>query len=169
MKNIANTTIHQNLQTLNQLFLSSKSIKKSSFYSKLAILELCGWIEETMDKIVRSCRARSLKNDQNREYIESSVIKRTHGFNYAENFRWMLIQVVGLSGVEIVERSVDEATLQVLRSTLGSLKKSRDEYAHTHLRGITRRLDAPSVTIGKFDRISECLTKLEAMLKKKGL
>ena len=40
---------------------------------------------------------------------------------------------------------MDDSALQVLHSTLGSLKKTRNEQAHTHLQGVTRRLDAPSV------------------------
>ena len=80
----------------------------------------------------------------------------------------MLIQVVGLRGVEIVERSMDDSALQVLRSTLGSLKQTRNEQAHTYLQGVTRRLDAPSVTIQKFDSVYELLTNLETALKRKG-
>ena len=50
-----------------------------------------------------------------------------------------------------------------------SLKKSRDEQAHTHLQGVTRRLDAPSVTIQNFECVYKALTKLETVMKRKGL
>ena len=168
MKTITKTTIRENLKSLDKLFVSSRSAKKALFYSKLAILELCGWIEETMDRVVRSCATRNLKDQHNRKFIEEKVIKKTHGLGYSESFRRMLIQVVGLRGVEIVERSMDDSALQVLRSTLGSLKNTRNEQAHTHLQGVTRRLDAPSVTIQKFDSVYEVLTNLETALKRKG-
>ena len=168
MKTITKTTIRENLKSLDKLFVSSRSAKKTLFYSKLAILELCGWIEETMDRVVRSCATRNLKDQPNRKFIEEKVIKKTQGFGYSESFRRMLIQVVGLRGVEIVERSMDDSALEVLRSTLGSLKKTRNEQAHTHLQGVTRRLDAPSVTIQKFDSVYELLTNLEIALKRKG-
>jgi hypothetical protein len=168
MKNISKTAIQENLKSLDRLFNSSTSGKKALFYSKLAILELCGWIEETMDKIIFSCAARNLKDQNNRQFIDDQVIKRTYGFNYNDSFRRMLILAMGLRGVEMVERSMDQGALQVLRSTLGLLKKSRDEEVHTHLQGRTRRLDAPSVTIQKFERVYEALTTLERAMKKSG-
>jgi len=121
-----------------------------------------------MDRIVRSSAVRNMNLHQNRDFIEQEVITRTHGFRYKENFRRMLIHVVGVRGVEIIERSMDGAALQVLRSTLGSLKTSRDAEAHTHLHGVTRRLDAPSATIRKFDGIYDALTDLQSTMKEKG-
>ena len=168
MKNIAKTSIRANLKTLYKLYTSSRSAKKALFYSKLATLELCGWIEETMDRIVRSCAVRNLRDQKNRKLVEEEVIEKTHAFGYKRSFRRMLIQVVGLRGVEIMERTMGSPSLRGLSSTLGSLKSSRDEQAHTHLQGVTRRLDAPSVTIRDFERVSVALAKLETTLKKKG-
>ena len=123
MKTITKTTIRENLKSLDKAYGSSRSAKKALFYSKLAILELCGWIEESMDRVVRSCAIRNLKDQRNRKFIEETVIEKTYGFGYNENFRRMLIHVVGLRGVEIVERSMDDATLEMLRSTLVHSKK----------------------------------------------
>lgn len=168
MKNIAKASIRENLKTLDRLYTSSRSAKRALFYSKLATLELCGWIEETMDRIVRSCAVRNLKDQANRKLIEEDVIEKTFAFGYRRSFRRMLIQVVGLRGVEVVERAMGSASVQGLSSTLGSLKLSRDEQAHTHLQGVTRRLNAPSVTIREFESVCDALTNLETTIKKKG-
>ena len=76
MKTITKTTIGENLKSLDKLFVSSRSAKKALFYSKLAIFELCGWIEETMDRVVRSCATRNLKDQHNRKFIEEKAIKK---------------------------------------------------------------------------------------------
>jgi hypothetical protein len=52
---IAKTYILNNLSTIEKLYNDSSSIKNSLFYSKLAILELCGWTEESMDDIIKKC------------------------------------------------------------------------------------------------------------------
>lgn len=165
MKTISKTSIQQNLQSLDSLYRSATAPKKCLFYSKLAILELCGWTEETMDKIVRSCANRTLRDPANLKSVEDPVIRRTHGFEYSEHFRRMLIQVIGLQGVELVERRADTAKLQTLKSTLGALKPRRDTEAHTHLLAATRTLDAPSVTIQSFQRVYEGLNEILSVLK----
>jgi hypothetical protein len=168
MKIITKTSIQQNLRTLDSLYRSAIDPKKCLFYSKLAILELCGWTEETMDKIVRSCAKRTLKNSTNIKNVEDSVIRRTHGFEYNDHFRRMLIQVIGLHGVEVVEHHVDTARLQTLKSTLGALKSRRDTEAHTHLIATTRTLDAPSVTLQNFNLVYEGLNEIMQKLRSCG-
>ena len=55
----------------------------------------------------------------------------------------MLIRLIGLISVERLETQVDQAKHVTLKSTLGTLKTVRDTVAHTHLKGVTRTLDAP--------------------------
>ena len=118
MKTVSRTSINQNLKSLDVLYGDTTTQKKALFYSKLAILELCGWIEETMDRVVFSCACRTVREPKNRERIEKKVILRTSGFDYQDHFRWMLTQVIGLHGVEQVERGMGSKKLNVLKSTL---------------------------------------------------
>jgi hypothetical protein len=79
----------------------------------------------------------------------------------------MLIQVIGIVGVEIVEGNVDPVKDSLFRSSLGSLKTVRDSEAHTHLKGFTRTIDAPSVTMAKFNPIYDGLKEYDRVVREK--
>ena len=149
---IIKTGIYNNLTTLNRLYLVSSGPRNSTFYSKLAILELCGWTEVSMDDIVLKCAKRISISGSNMKAINESV-KRTWGFEYDYHFIKMLIHIIGYSGVEKVEKSVDRTKHTLLISTLNNLKGIRDSLAHTYLSGVTTRLDAPSITVSNFNNI----------------
>ena len=78
----------------------------------------------------------------------------------------MLSQVIGLTGVEKLEKKVDPTKFQILCSVLVTLKSSRDLEAHTHIKGVTRRLNAPSITIVQFNQVYDGLKDIEEKLKK---
>ena len=162
---IVKSYILKNLETLEKLYNSSTSAKNGLFYSKLAILELCGWIEESMDDIVLKCSNRKIKDSKERKDIKKNIVDRTYGFEYNKHFRPMLIQVIGRIGVTKLERNLDSGKIQVLQSKLSSLKISRNIEAHTHLKGITHRLDAPSVTKANFLDIYDGLMDIYKKLK----
>jgi hypothetical protein len=163
---IGKTSILQNLNNLETLYDQSSSVKKTLFYSKLAILELCGSIEESMDEIVRRFANRNMRDKQNRSFVENNIIKRVRGFDYNTNFRPMLMQVVGLVTLEKVEKRVDQTKLQLLQATLNTLKIHRNIEAHSFIKGTTKRLDAPSVTKRNFIDVYEGLKSFEDELKR---
>lgn len=163
---IGKTSILQNLNTLEVFYNKSTSVKKALFYSKLAILELCGWIEESMDDIARRCANRNLRDRQNRSFVKKTIIKRVHGFEYNNHFRAMLMQVIGLITLEKVEKRIDQTKLQMMKAALNTLKHHRNTEAHTHLKGTTRRLDAPSVTKRRFVEVYKGLKSFEDELRR---
>ncbi len=163
---IGKTSILQNLKDLEALYNKSSSYKKALFYSKLAILELCGWIEESMDEIVRRCANRNMRDKQNRSFVETNIIKRVHGFDYDSNFRPMLMQVVGLIALEKVEKRVDQRKLQLFQAALNTLKVHRNIEAHSHIKGTAKRLDAPSMTKRSFADVYAGLKNFEDELKR---
>ena len=69
----------------------------------------------------------------------------------------MLRQVVGLIKMEELEKRVNHIKFTCLKATLRSLTTYRNTEAHTHLRGVTRRLHAPSVTKRYFSVVYEGL------------
>jgi len=158
---VAKRHIQNNLQQIDNLYRKSKSPKKGLFYCKLAIIELCGWIEESMDDIVRHCAKRYVREPENMRFVEQSIIGRTYGFEYERHFRNMLIQVMGIIDVERLERQLDPVKLQLMQSALETLKKCRDSEAHTHLKGATKTLDAPSITESRFLMVYEGLKDIE--------
>lgn len=163
---IARSYITSSLEEINRSFLKAPSQKWSLFHSKLAILELCGWIEESMDDVVMRCATRHLKLDDNWDYCQREVVKRTYGFDYQKNFRFMLIRLLGLVNVEKIEARVDQGKRDRMVAALSSLKAQRDKEAHTHLKGTTRTINAPSVTIAQFQPLYEGLIEFDRVIRK---
>ena len=64
---IAKSYILKNLKALDKHFINTNSSKDSLFYSKLALLELCGWIEESIGYIVLRCADRKLNDNKNKK------------------------------------------------------------------------------------------------------
>lgn len=55
--------ISKNIDDLDSFYNSSwRSPRRQFFFAKLAVLELCGWIEETMDDIVKDCKNRKISS-----------------------------------------------------------------------------------------------------------
>src|SRR3990172_2581821 len=93
--------IKKNLGKINDLYTKSENEDSEAllFYSKLAILELCGWIEESMDDIIREYAKKYLKEQSNINSI-NDTIRKTSGFDYNEHFREkMLIRLIGLINI----------------------------------------------------------------------
>jgi hypothetical protein len=166
---IAKTYISRNLKSLDVLYQGSASVRHGLFYSKLAIIELCGWIETSMDDVIIRCANRNLSIAANRNHIRTSTIKRNYGFKYEENFRRMLIQVLGLKYVERVERRADSAKFQKLVAALSLLTTSRNSVAHTYIKGTTMTLDAPSVTSARFIEVYDGLLELDRTMSVLGI
>jgi len=162
---VAKSYIYQNIMQLEKLFNNCTSVQNSLFYSKLAILELCGWIEMSMDDIIKRHARRNLKNANNINYIDKEVVEKTHGFKYQTHFRRMLIAVVGTIGVERVEKKVDPTRFLPMVATLGSLKGFRDKEAHEYIKGTTKTLDAPSVTKTKLVIVYNGLKNIDDILR----
>ncbi len=158
--------IERNLRDFDTLYNDNRASELYPlYYSKLALLELCGWIETTMDEIVMNCAKNHLKNRQNVKFVQDEVINRTRGFHYEDNFRGMLVRVMGLVNVERLEGTLDPTKFHLLKSTLGTLKTSRDTEAHTYVTEATKRIDAPSKTRVYFTKVYEGLEEIERCVK----
>ena len=107
-----------------------------NYYLKLALLELCGWIEQTQDAVLIRLSGYWLDSgvsDFNRE------LKINSGFAYATNFRKLLLRLIGMRGVERVEARIAEhinpeiaRTCDEMISLLdNTLKVPRNTHAHT--------------------------------------
>ena len=162
---IAIRNIENNIKQLGSLYRSASSQKRELYYSKLAILELCGWIEESMDDIILKCCNRNIRDAKNRKYIRENVVDKNYGFDYEKHFKKMLIMVVGLSNVEKIEKRMDPVKLAQLKSTLGSLKGSRNSAAHTHIKGVAVSIDAPSVTVRNLVFVYDGLKNIDDTLR----
>ena len=61
---IAYSYIENNLDQLDKRYVKSKTSRDASYYSKLAILELCGWIEMSIDDCIVRSANRILKDTE---------------------------------------------------------------------------------------------------------
>jgi len=165
---ISKSYILANLKSINAGYNRAATQKEALFFSKLAVIELCGWIEESMDDIVLRSAKRSIKLNANYKFAQNKIVRPNYGFDYDRHFRKMLMSLVGLICVESIERSVDSAKLSRLQSTLGALKGIRDSEAHTHLKGITRRVNSPSWTLAQFHDVYNGLKEFESAIRKFG-
>lgn len=132
------------LKRLEKTFEATKSPIDQRYLSKVALIELCGWIEEELDKLMLKFGERCLKGTEYETKYEK-IVTDVFGFNYDKHFRRMLVQLLGMHGANLVEKKVGLKTYSQLKSTLGTLKKNRDSLAHTQLRGRTPHLMGFSV------------------------
>lgn len=133
---------------------ASTSSLEQIYYSKLAILEYCGWIEEAFDNIARRCVKNKLKTQPYKQMLEDSVIGGNHGFQYKTNIRPMMIKAIGLREMEKIEVYLKTSgKLEILISELDAVKVDRDNAAHTWVLNTTRTYPAPSVTKSRLNKI----------------
>ena len=158
--------IESTLQELEKLYNQHQSLKKDIYYSKLALLELCGWIEESFDHIVKTSVGNKLKGDTYKNILKNNI-KKNYGFQYSKNFRPMLINAIGLCKSEKIERKIDKyGNIQILSTTLGNLKQVRDSNAHTFIKGTITSIQSPSVTISQFQNIYPIVKEFEREVNK---
>jgi hypothetical protein len=158
--------IAENLKQIERLYNSSTSIQKSLFYSKLAVIELCGWIEMSMDDIVLRLSSRRLQHPDQRKYIENKVV-RTYGFEYERHFLPMIEAIIGRHGIEQMNAKLDNSLTVPLVGALNTLKTERNKLAHQYIKGTTHVIDAPSVTNARFPIVLAGLKNIEMVLLKK--
>lgn len=161
---IAYSYIETNLRELDTRFRSSRRIKDKNFASKLAIMELCGWIEESMDDCILTASNRVLKEESNRNWIKNRV-RRNHGFEYEHHFKSLIINLIGIWGFEKIIGGISDAVELKFSSELKTLKKRRNAIAHTYIKGVTQEYDAPSTTIERLVHVKAGLKAYDAALR----
>ena len=162
---IGQSSITGSLKAINRSYGKAVSQRDSLFFSKLAILELCGWIEESMDDIVLRCAMRHLKVPGNRNYCKKEFVQRTYGFEYHKNFRFMLVRLLGLVNVEYIEARVNQTKQAAMIAALSALTTQRNVEAHTHVKGTTRHINAPSVTLAQFQPLYNGLKEFDRVIR----
>ena len=164
---IRKTEIERNLRELGSRHnKKTTNIREPYYYSKLLLIELCGWIEVSMDTIINDCAKKHVKNPKNHVYTQQQVIDQTYGFSYNRHFRPMLMKVIGLVKLEELENKLDQRKFLGMKSSLGELKKRRDEQAHNFILGITPHALGPTQIQRHFRNVYEGLKDVEQCLRK---
>jgi len=144
------------------------SLDRTNLLSKLATIELCGWLEGEFDRLIRLVAHGRISDAT---WVETNVIDNTNGFVYAKHWRAMLCKVVGEVFARRVEAAMDTAhpaDLPQLRSLLGQLWKDRCSFAHADLNANRANaqltFNAPSLAISQYNQLHQILGRYEAVL-----
>jgi len=157
--------IEENLKHLDQSYRGETNPKRALYFSKLAILELCGWIEISMDEIITNYCDKKVIALPNKKIV-ADIVKTTYGFEYEKHFRKMLLSLIGVVAFERLEASVNVSIATKFKSHLVTLKNIRDRLAHTYIKGAPgiNSLDAPSVTLSRLREIYDGLNEFKKQL-----
>jgi hypothetical protein len=162
---ISKTYILKNLKAINSKYIASKTAMDGLFFSKLSVLELCGWIESSIDDMIsRSIRCNITDPDYQKIGIDG--LKQIYGFQFERNFRKVIISSVGVIGLYKIESKIDEVEKDSLKRLLNKLTIDRNSLAHTYIKGVTHQIDAPSITISHFHEIYKCLKTYDDQFRK---
>jgi len=162
---IAKQPIEDLLKELQKLYDNPADPIHKDYYSKLALLELCGWLELVIDDITLTYARTRISDSKNIELLEKEIVGKTFGCDYKSNFRPMLIKIIGLTNVEKFENSLTTlGVFQILVSQLGSLTSLRNPAAHTSIVGVMPTFHAPSTMTNYLNSLHPILTTLETEL-----
>ena len=141
------------------------------FYAKLYIIEMCGWIEHSLDEIL-------VAGYLDRYKIASLEIKRewvdkNYSFDY-DSYKRMNMNVVGIKAFLVVqsalERKLDSGktfpSFSEFKGALAILQKTRNKIAHTSVNGVTTSINAPSLLKSDFEKVYIGLKILENEISK---
>ena len=140
--------------------LTSPDSNMAVYFAKLAIIEYCGWIEETMDAIIAGYAKGKVKTTP---FIESlkSKIDKTYGFQYKKHFRPLLVHVVGIIRFEKIQSALDSnGDLVSLKSELDNYVKYRNNAAHTHINKVLPHYPSPSITMQSLKTVYPILKRV---------
>ena len=137
-----------------------------SIYCKVAALELCGWLEETHDELIKSALKKKGVNDSDVSDFNEMFIKKVNGLSYKEHLRPLMINAFGF--VEITKLEIEIIQMEGLKSILQELHKYRNYLAHTqyiHFQGRSpvnsqKSIDTPSTIKDIFKKIHPILQEV---------
>lgn len=165
---IATSRIEKTLKFLEREYqsnLSSSDAERPVLFAKMAVLEYCGWLEESFDDIARNCLRGRLRSAADCKPMDDKI-RFTHGFKYKEHLHPMLVFGLGLVRVVKIEKQLEsDGSLSALKSNLGTLNEMRKEAAHTHTTGRTQRFQAPSSIIANYNQTRPVVLRLWAAVR----
>lgn len=163
---IDQTKILQTLQRLDREFNKDISDPEMPiFFSKLAVMEFCGWIEMSYDIILQEYVDSHIV-DQDYRNIIHGFIKKNHGFAYESNTFQTFAIVLGANTWENILDVMSDKEKVDFKNTLGEYSKERNNAAHTHIAGTTSTYKAPSEVIKAFHLFLPAIQKIETEVRK---
>jgi hypothetical protein len=155
--------ITRNLRSLNRKYVRSKTQAEPLYYSKLAIIELCGWIETSMDEIFEA-NASKFVNEVRHLIKFRAQLKKTYGFNEKKHLQPLIVALVGNNGLEKLDASCDTRLMGALHRNLNELSIMRNSLAHTYIKGFAVTIESPQLILRRLDQVANGLDHFEEQL-----
>jgi len=160
---ISKGPLEADLKRLNRLYQSCVAGADRSlpiYYSKLGVLELTGWVEESFDIIANRAAKGRVKTPEFQKKV-ATAIKKTYGFEYDQHFLFMMAKIVGVPECEKLHAHFDrDGRVSTLAAQLDALVEQRRKAAHVNVARTAIRFDAPSVTLGRLKQIHPILREM---------
>lgn len=143
------------------------SADRTKLLSKLATIELCGWIEGEFDSMIKTVADGRISEPK---WVEDNVIHKTYGFHYHKHWRGMLCKVVGEVFARRTEYAMEANSpgdLGQLKSLLGKLWIERCSFAHADIATnmlTATNFDAPSVTLNHYETLQRILSNYKVSM-----
>ncbi|MFA5799473.1 MAG: hypothetical protein WC840_00770 [Candidatus Peribacteraceae bacterium] len=163
--------IQEELLELKSMYDRATNPLEKDLICKLALIELCGWIEESVDEMVLTFVGKKTKDHATIKYV-GDVLDRNHSFGYEWHFRHLLSLILGAVNFEKIEKKVERKigtkAMATFKSSLGTLKTLRNDVAHTHVKGAARKPgNAPVLVLRWLDEVFIGLKAFRVQIRKK--
>ncbi len=141
--------------------LSDSDFQLPVLISKLSVLELCGWIETSLDQVLYEYIERIALDDINLKKIKG-IIKKNHGFGLDSHLFPLFCDVIGIKLVNDLYNSLNTTDYLQLQTITDKYSVLRNKAAHTDTpSGVTRNYNSPSIVIGDYLLIKPVFSKIE--------
>ena len=127
-------------------------------YSKLALLEMSGWIEESVDTILYNYIDNKILDVDCKNRVRD-IIEHNYSFEYKHLYH-MFICTLGVNNWENIIDAISPARISVLTTKCNDYKRKRNDAAHTY-QLVTTTYPAPSQVISDFHVIRPILFDVE--------
>lgn len=144
----------------NEFNLSLSDPDMPVFFSKLAVIELAGWLEDSIDDMLFEYLDNHLLDAQIITVVKNTI-KKNYGFKYEGNIQKICIAVVGANNWENIIDKLNDTDLNNLISITNTLSTSRNNAAHSSI-VVTRTFNAPSITLSDFRKIKPAIMTIES-------
>ena len=153
--------IENTLKLLEQKYDLCLDTQLSILYSKLSVLELCGWMETSIDIILYEYIETNILSLECKDKIKK-IVKKNYGFDYDTNLFPLLCSVLGVNNLENILDVIPISDLQNLKNITNAYQVERNKAAHTDTpEGTTRTYRAPSCVLRDFCLIKSTFSLLE--------
>jgi hypothetical protein len=132
------------LRRLEELWASETDPMLQYCFAKLYCLECCGWLEQWLDVFYTRIGDHYIVTAKIQEKYKRKV-DDTYGFAFDRNIEPLIVASAGYVGVCKVQRGIDVATFEMMKASLGNLKKWRNDLAHPDAEGVQLQAPAPSL------------------------